>query len=90
MFQNLASAADCDTHSLKDEDGNLVEGDMKEGELYVKGPCLMLGYLDNPKATAGSVCPDGWMRTGDIAYCNKGKWYIIDRKKVCGLQEMLA
>ena len=75
--------ANCDIHSLKDEDGNPVERDMQEGELYIKGPCMMLGYLDNPKATAASITPDGWMRTGDIAYCNQGKWYIIDRKKVC-------
>ena len=80
--------ADYNVYSLKDDDGNLIEEDMKEGELYIKGPCMMLGYLDDPKATAASLSPDGWMRTGDIAYCNKGKWYVIDRKKVRPLQKL--
>lgn len=82
VSENPVYAANRGTYSLKDDDGNLIEADMKEGELYIKGPFMMLGYLDNPKATAASISPDGWMRTGDIAYCIDGKWYIIDRKKV--------
>lgn len=46
---------------------------------------MMNGYLDNPTATAGAISPDGWLRTGDIAYTNKGKVYIIDRAKVSRL-----
>lgn len=44
----------------------------------------MVGYLNNPKATAETVDQDGWLRTGDICYCDKKtkKWYIVDRKKV--------
>ena len=70
-------------HRLKDIDGNLVEEDGVHGEMYIKGPCMMSGYLDNPTATAAAIDKDGWLRTGDIAYTVKGKVYIIDRAKVC-------
>lgn len=68
---------------LKDIDGNLIEEDGVHGEMYIKGPCMMSGYLDNPTATAAAIDKDGWLRTGDIAYTIKGKVYIIDRAKVC-------
>lgn len=42
----------------------------------------MNGYFNDPVATAATIDEDGWLRTGDIAYCIKGKWYIVDRKKV--------
>lgn len=64
------------------EDGSLIEEDEKEGEIYVQGPCMTLGYLDNPEATAATINSDGWLRTGDIGYTKQGLWYIVDRKKV--------
>lgn len=63
------------------EDGSVIEDDGVEGEIYVKGPCMMLGYLDNPEATAATIDSDGWLRSGDVAYRRQGLWYIIDRKK---------
>ena len=44
---------------------------------------MMLGYLGNPKDGAAIFDSEGWLRTGDIGYCKAGKWYIVDRKKVC-------
>ena len=38
------------------------------GELQVKGDFLMLGYWERPKATRDAFTPDGWLRTGDLAY----------------------
>ena len=70
-------------YRLKDIEGNLIEEDEVHGEMYIKGPCMMSGYLDNPTATAAAMDKDGWLRTGDIAYTIKGKVYIIDRAKVC-------
>lgn len=53
-----------------------------EGELCVKGDAIMNGYLDNPAATARAFDNEGFLKSGDIAYCDQGKWYIVDRKKV--------
>ncbi|KAK4695400.1 hypothetical protein P7C71_g2338, partial [Lecanoromycetidae sp. Uapishka_2] len=66
---------------LKDLDGNQIYEDNVHGEMYIKGPCMMNGYLDNPTATKAAIDEEGWLRTGDIAYLNKGKVYIIDRAK---------
>lgn len=51
------------------------------GELWVKGPQVMLGYYKRPDATAECLT-DGWFATGDIAtYDDEGFFYIVDRKK---------
>ncbi|MBO7925112.1 long-chain-fatty-acid--CoA ligase FadD [Pseudoalteromonas sp. K222D] len=51
------------------------------GELWVKGPQVMLGYYKRPDATAESL-QNGWFATGDIAtYDDEGFFYIVDRKK---------
>ncbi|KAL8718555.1 MAG: hypothetical protein Q9225_004327 [Loekoesia sp. 1 TL-2023] len=62
-------------------DGSIITEDNREGELYVKGASIMNGYFNDPVATAATIDEDGWLRTGDVAYCVKGKWYIVDRKK---------
>lgn len=52
------------------------------GELMVRGPIVMLGYHDNPAATAEAIEPDGWLHTGDIATIDDtGHVHIIDRRK---------
>lgn len=54
----------------------------QEGELWIKGPQVMQGYLNNAKATAESVTADGWLRTGDIARIDAdGYMFIVDRLK---------
>jgi len=51
------------------------------GELQVKGPQVMVGYLNRPDATAESI-NDGWFATGDIATVDEeGFFRIVDRKK---------
>jgi long-subunit acyl-CoA synthetase (AMP-forming) len=47
----------------------------------VRGPLVAKGYYDNPTATAETFHED-WFCTGDIAVDRKGKFYIVDRKKV--------
>jgi 4-coumarate--CoA ligase len=52
------------------------------GELWVRGPQVMQGYLNNPAATASTIDPDGWLHTGDIAKVDTdGHVYIVDRLK---------
>lgn len=69
---------------LVDDDGNNISAYDTRGELLVRGPTLINGYFDNPKANQESYDHEGFFRTGDIAYCDsKTKlWYIVDRKKV--------
>ena len=47
--------------------GKTVDPYTEEGELWVRGPQVMKGYLNDPKATSGALTCDGWLRTGDIA-----------------------
>lgn len=54
----------------------------QSGELFLRGPQIMSGYLDNPVATAEVLAADGWLRTGDIAhYDDQGYFYVTDRLK---------
>jgi acyl-CoA synthetase (AMP-forming)/AMP-acid ligase II len=57
-------------------------GANKEGDLWIRGPQIMKGYLNRPDATAESIDPEGWYKSGDIGYVDEqGYFYIVDRLK---------
>ncbi|MGD8192174.1 long-chain-fatty-acid--CoA ligase [Brevibacillus ginsengisoli] len=68
------------SNKIVDDEGNEVpRGEV--GELAVKGPNVMKGYLGMPEATA-QVLKNGWLFTGDMAMMDdEGYVYIVDRKK---------
>src|SRR3954452_10362574 len=52
------------------------------GELCIRGPQVMKGYLNDPEATARTIAPDGWLHTGDVARVeDHGSVRIVDRVK---------
>ena len=54
----------------------------KEGELWIRGPQIMKGYLNQPAATADSIDREGWYHTGDVGHVDEDDFFfIVDRTK---------
>jgi acyl-CoA synthetase (AMP-forming)/AMP-acid ligase II len=47
------------------------------GELYLRGDHVMIGYLNNPDATAATIDSDGWLHTGDLAVGDDDGWFRV-------------
>jgi acyl-CoA synthetase (AMP-forming)/AMP-acid ligase II len=57
-------------------------GPGESGELWLRGPNIMKGYLNNPEATAATIDGEGWLHTGDVATVDaEGVYKIVDRVK---------
>lgn len=52
-------------------------GPDQDGEIVVKGPNVMAGYLKNPDATAGTFTEDGWLRTGDLGRMDRDGYIFV-------------
>ncbi|MDF3300489.1 4-coumarate--CoA ligase family protein [Streptomyces tropicalis] len=66
--------------SLTDPGRDLGTGE--PGEILVRGPQVMKGYLGRPDATAAMIDPDGWLHTGDVGHVDPDGWlFVVDRVK---------
>src|SRR5208283_5115774 len=67
---------------LADPQTGADAGPGERGEVWVRGPQVMRGYLDNPEATAATIDPEGWLHTGDLGIADEDGWLTIaDRVK---------
>ncbi|KAJ7697632.1 AMP binding protein [Mycena rosella] len=93
---HLLTIADCDrkmgsigtllpnleARLVEDDDGDVDAKEGERGELWIRGPTVMKGYLNNVASTKNAITPDGWFKTGDVAIRDKeGYYYIVDRRK---------
>jgi acyl-CoA synthetase (AMP-forming)/AMP-acid ligase II len=57
-------------------------GRNQSGEMLIRGPQIMLGYLNRPRETAEAIDGEGWYHSGDVGYVDDDGWfYIVDRTK---------
>jgi len=67
---------------IVDLESGLALGPQQQGELCVRGPQVMKGYLNRPEATEQTIDKEGWLHTGDIGYADAdGHFFIVDRAK---------
>lgn len=73
---------------LPNQTARYMSSDEKEvpagetGELWIKGPNIFKGYLNNPEGTKNALTADGYFKTGDVGHQDKeGNFYITDRVK---------
>jgi len=81
-FGSIGVAAPNTECKIVDLQSGALLGPNKEGELCVRGPQIMKGYLNRPDATENTIDADGWLHTGDIAYADEdGHFFVVDRAK---------
>ncbi|XP_063388942.1 luciferin 4-monooxygenase-like [Cydia fagiglandana] len=70
-------------YRLINEKGGIVKAPYEKGELYIKGKCLLKGYLNNEAAYRETVTPDGWLKTGDVFYRDEEeRLFFVNRTKL--------
>ena len=75
-----APTIDTEVRAVREDGTDAPTGE--PGELWVRGPQVMLGYWQRPEATAETLTEDGWLKTGDICTIDENRLIrIVDRKK---------
>lgn len=64
---------------IRDADGTVLP-DGEEGEVWTRSPFVMLGYWNDPDATAAAITPDSWLRTGDFGAIENGRLRLSGRR----------
>src|SRR5437773_1019057 len=81
VVMNLALWQDTECRVVDPASGSDL-GPGEDGELWMRGPQVMAGYLNNPEATAATLDAAGWLHTGDIGHADPdGYFTIVDRLK---------
>lgn len=71
----------CEARIVDPDSGNALPPG-KLGELWIRGPLIMKGYIGNAQATSETLVGDGWLKTGDLCYIdNEGFLFVVDRLK---------
>jgi acyl-CoA synthetase (AMP-forming)/AMP-acid ligase II len=65
--------------TIRDPGGAVVD-EGTEGEIWLRSQFTMLGYWDDPAATAAMIRPDGWVRTGDLGRLREGRLFMASRR----------
>ena len=67
---------------IVDPDTNVELASNEAGEICIRGPQVMKGYLGNPQATEAMIDDEGWLRSGDVGYADEqGRLFVVDRLK---------
>lgn len=81
-FGSVGIAAPNTECKIIDLETGATLGPNQEGEVCVRGPQIMKGYLNRPDATAATIDDEHWLHTGDIGYADAdGHFFIVDRAK---------
>ncbi|NJP51340.1 4-coumarate--CoA ligase family protein [Streptomyces sp. SBST2-5] len=76
----LIAGTDMRIVSLDDPGKDLGPGE--SGEILIRGPQVMKGYLGRPDETAAMIDEDGWLHTGDVGHVDEDGWlFVVDRVK---------
>ena len=68
---------------IVDEEGKEVEPG-KDGEVWMRGPNVFIGYLNNPEATRNCLTEEGWFKSGDVGHIDQdgyvvSMWFLTSR-----------
>lgn len=80
--ESVGIALPCVSWKIVDLDSGEALPPGERGELCVRTPSMMTGYLNRDEATADTIDADGWLHTGDIGYADEhGRCFLVDRLK---------
>ncbi|MEE2829699.1 MAG: fatty acyl-AMP ligase [Myxococcota bacterium] len=76
---SLGTPLDCELEVRSDQGVPL--GDRQVGGVHLRGPGVMMGYLERPEETRNAIDAEGWLKTGDLGFIHDGELYLCGRQK---------